>query len=644
MGIFTDRCDALIDPNTQRALSGDALEAAKLDPKWPRCGNRVRKNARFCNRCGSPAPGGWWRCPSCGKWIGNDSRFCPHCNTPLYPDDRSAMAGGVWRKEPGMFAQRFEIGDVKRILQDGLQIQEGTLAIIMDGGEVRGILESGRHAPDSLAHKINWFGNPPPRSVVLVDAAEVAFPVHIEALSTAERYPIEFYGEVILRFRGDKDSARALVANLMKSDRSTSLAEISARLESVMRFAVDSMCTATTLDDLVRDPQRRIRLQESMTRLVADDLAASGLEVARVSSAEFTGDEYEKLAATIEQNVTAHAGDSVEDNETQYGYGRTLDQQRRYEEYRDALRKTVDHGNMSQYKDADDMRRYILDLNNEYGLTVEEINHEWEVLKRERSHEAEVYQRMLDIERLGHADELRHHAYTVEDEDQAHQFGLGDRAVDNSIANAGKIGDFNRGEALKNSTNATQISGMSADEQVRQAKEWIGVRREKNQVNLDYRQAEADRRHGMSLEERLMDVDDDALRARLLQKAKLDRDAALDVEHILAEAAANNADPIAAGALTALRASDNSRTPEQILAALAAQSPAAAVALERLKQVELDKTREDAERFVKKVEDLHDDSYDREDSRMGTLLSPINEAAKKAIQPLPPPQQFNNIK
>ena len=112
MGFFYDTCNALIDKNTGRALSGEALVAARKDPNWPTCGNKVPKRARFCNKCGKPAPGGWWRCPQCNKWIGNDSRFCPHCNAELYPDERVDMAGGVWHKEPGQFAQRFEVGNV----------------------------------------------------------------------------------------------------------------------------------------------------------------------------------------------------------------------------------------------------------------------------------------------------------------------------------------------------------------------------------------------------------------------------------------------------------------------------------------------------------------------------------------------------
>ena len=267
MGLFSDTCNALIDKNTGRALTGEALLEAQKDPSWPTCGNKVSKRARFCHKCGKPAPGGWWRCPQCNKWIGNDSHFCPYCNTALYPDDRVDMAGGVWHKEPGRFAQRFEVGDVKRLLTTGLKVQEGTAAILLDAGTVSDILQPGQHNPESLARRINWFGNPPPRSVVLIDVGEVIVPLHLEGLRTSERIPIEFYGELVLRFKGDKDAARAFFGNVLKGERSYTFTQIAGRIEPLIRGAVDEMCIASTLEDLVKDPERRIRLQErrSMT-------------------------------------------------------------------------------------------------------------------------------------------------------------------------------------------------------------------------------------------------------------------------------------------------------------------------------------------------------------------------------------------
>lgn len=67
MGLFSDKCEALIDPATKQALTGPALEQARQNPKSARCGARVTKKARFCSACGWVAPGGWCKCPGCGK-------------------------------------------------------------------------------------------------------------------------------------------------------------------------------------------------------------------------------------------------------------------------------------------------------------------------------------------------------------------------------------------------------------------------------------------------------------------------------------------------------------------------------------------------------------------------------------------------
>ena len=57
MGIFSDACQALVDPATGRCLSGERLEQAKQDPKAPRCGHRVKKKARFLQQVRDHAPG-----------------------------------------------------------------------------------------------------------------------------------------------------------------------------------------------------------------------------------------------------------------------------------------------------------------------------------------------------------------------------------------------------------------------------------------------------------------------------------------------------------------------------------------------------------------------------------------------------------
>jgi len=548
MGIFSDRCEALIDPQTRRALGGEALAQAKLDPKWPRCGNSVRKAARFCNTCGVPAPGGWWKCPSCKKWVGNDAQYCSHCNTPLFPEDRAVMAGGVWRKDPGLFAQRFEIGDIKRLLQDDLMIQEGTVAVVLDGGHIHGILESGRHNPDSLARKINWFGDPPPRSAVMTDCGDVALPLRVTGLRTAEHHPIEFYGEVILRFGNDKAAALALLENGLKDRRHLAYKDLSEALQGVVRAAVDELCVTSTLDDLVRDPERRLRLQETMTRTIGADIGRYGLQVVRVSSAEFTGDAYEEYAERLGE----------------------VDIKRRELEYGDAVRKLLKKEEMDAYKDADELRAYKAVIDSEYRVSQACRDREWEVLKRGWEHDNIRHQQLLEVEQTAHGIDLRQ-----------------------------QQDDYARDKKIKDTGADVTARGAVFDQEMSEADRALDLRKKKNAVELERKAAEAKRREGMTTGERLMDVEDPALRRQLIEMMMVER--------------------------------NRTMTPEQILAEAAHSSPAAAEALGKMS----DRTRQNAETLLAEMKKLYADANDRQDKNLKTMLEPAVEAAKR---PGGPPQ------
>ena len=544
MGFFYDTCNALIDKNTGRALSGEALVAARKDPNWPTCGNKVPKRARFCNKCGKPAPGGWWRCPQCNKWIGNDSRFCPHCNAELYPDERVDMAGGVWHKEPGQFAQRFEVGNVKRLLNTGLKVQEGTAAILLDTGSVNDILQAGQHNPESLFRKINWFGNPPPRSVVLIDVGEVIVPLHLEKLRTSEHIPIEFYGELVLRFKGDKESARAFCGNVLKGERAYTFTQISSRIEPLIRGVVDEMCITATLEDLVKDPERRIRLQERIEKRIEEDFTANGLELVRVSSAEFTGIEYERL-------------------EKQLGEAEVL---RREAEYKAALesavRKIKDKAAMDSGKAAFDLCKYKEMLENEYRVSAATRAREFELLKRQWEHDDYVYRRLLEIEEL------------------QHKFDIEDMQTEHDLSTSRKLDVYGREKKVEDARADVQAQDIHTAQDVKDTESWLNVREKKQELKQKDKTADASRRKGMSLNEMLLDTDDPDARAALLEAMRLQRNANM--------------------------------TPEQLLAELGKEST--------------------NDTLVSKLEELYRQAAEREDKKLSKMLEPAIEAAKHPTQ------------
>ena len=315
MGLFHDTCEAFVDlRNNGRALSGEDLRTAQelVFPQgaaaplvgearekalaargWGICGHEVTKKARVCSKCGTLAPKGYVKCPSCREWVGNESRFCPHCNHPLHPDERIDFAGGIWDRQPGLFAQRFELDDVSQIVKGGLKIQEGTLAILLDAGKKVAVLGPGRHKPEGTLRSINWFGNPPPRSVVMVDAGDCLFKMYFMGMRTAEELPVQVVAEITLRF--DVGHADLFLANVLKESRALSTDVISDIIVAEATSAVRDLCAASTVEDLVKDPDRRSRFQDALNRSLQNLFKRSGLELIRVGFVEFVSPVYEKL-------------------------------------------------------------------------------------------------------------------------------------------------------------------------------------------------------------------------------------------------------------------------------------------------------------------------------------------------------------
>jgi hypothetical protein len=126
-GYFSDRCEALIDPRRE-GIGGEAWRRP-ADPKWPRCRNHVRK-ARVSATCADHprlADGGSAR----PAHVYRQRRSVLLATvTRALPEDRRDRRR-VWRKETGLFAQRFEIGVIKRMLQKDFSAGRPRWAVVM---------------------------------------------------------------------------------------------------------------------------------------------------------------------------------------------------------------------------------------------------------------------------------------------------------------------------------------------------------------------------------------------------------------------------------------------------------------------------------------------------------------------------------
>lgn len=652
MGLFSDTCTAIVSAETGRHLTGDELAAARAalrnekslfhgasavlrDHGWRICGHSVKKKARFCSKCGASAPKGWVKCPSCGKWVGNEMTHCWNCDHALYPETRTNLEGGVWNRTPEMFAERFEIGEVENMLKNGIQVQEGTAAILIDGGKEKTVIGPGRHEPASTLRSINWFGNPPPRSVVLVDAGEFVVPLRMEeGLRTADGFPVSVYAELTLRFV--RSRADDFLANFMKESRALPYESLGRSISAQLVYGVDNLCNTSTVEDLVKDPARRDQFEAAIRKAASETLKAWGFEVVRVGAADFASPEYEKVRL---QNAT-------------------LDEKRRELEFlqktREVLaadaarnreldaadRETADGGKMDAAKADFDLAQYMDGLAQEKEISAAERDTELKLLLMAKENEI-----------------------TTQEADYLLARKVSDRAAEM----AAELKETDHDIALKEKLRAYTVEAMLKDElgqeellkiQAREKEILFGV--ERSQIDVEaYRvrtagmaqtDVEADRirRIGETTNEvRSGEIDNELKRLKGMRdidrdidetKMKADAEfvksrAGLSVEALIATA--DDPEKVKALVEFARIHAQKGMSADQLLGQAAATSEAAANAFAAKSISE----KETMSRLVEEIKKLAGDNSAKDERLLNTLAQVMGRAAERPDAPPPPPTQ-----
>lgn len=524
--------------------------------KCPDCGSSVSKKARFCSKCGRGAPDGWFKCPQCGNWVGNDSKFCPHCNHPLFPEERIDLAGGVWARKPGEFARRFELDDVRFIKENGLMVQEGTVAVLLDGGKEVKELGPGRHSPLGTLRSINWFGNPPPRAAVMVDAGECVFRVDFTGknsgvgsvasapLRSAEELEVGCVAEITLRFVPGR--ADRFIANVMKEKRSVAADDIRALIYENAVTAVRDLCTQSTIEDLVKDPERRVRFEDAITRALRDAMKEWGIEIVRTGAVEFYGRAYEEVRA-------------------KYG---ELEKSRRLFEFRKAeievFAAAADEEAAAGKRDAkreQEAKEYLEQLAQEKQLSEIERTQELAIATRVSKGEISATEAKLAAAR-----ELEEHAKNMTALAHKLELDLTLRNYDREqlvadAENKARLSAIGREERLKDEKLSTAVMGEKVGqaklndeiERIRIERElweqdkYLDLRRKKDEIkNAELRERAGILSGKSELELAALAIDDPAARQAFLEQGlarlKIEQESAMTPEQLLAKHAATSAE------------------------------------------------------------------------------------------------------
>lgn len=642
MGLFHDKCTVIVDALTNEPLTGAELEEARIQQskffgghtlssgrKWKICGNSVSKKARVCSECGSRAPGGWIKCPVCHKWIGNEDRYCPHCNHPLYPEERTDFAGGIWRHDPGLFAQRFEIEDAAPILKQGIHVQEGTVAVLIDSGKEAGVLGPGRHNPDGTLRKINWFGNPPPRSVLMVDSGDIILKLDVPELDTAEQCRVSMSAEVTIRFVPGR--ADDFIANLLKDARSISYDAVAEWIKSECTYAAKNLCTQASLDDLVRDPNRRTMFEDELGRTVRDLFKRVGLELIRVGAVDFWSAEYSDLSekyGNLEHERRAFEFNQklmeLVNSKEVAEIRQSLDKAQRDSDYSEEIKAIADgkadaetRRRMANAKREFDLEEYTEQLAQEKGIAASERQEEIEILRRVMrgnlsSKDAELA--LVSIQER-HAQEMASLANKLELDQTMANYNREEQL--RNAHHAAELDDIRRDEAIKNAKNEAVVYGIvtiekakadgevtriKTDAETYEALKWVEVKKAKQDLEIEAEE----RRLANKLHE-------ETTRAEMIKGMSP------------LELAALSNDPNARADFLkyANQLLQTQMSPEQILATLTGTSSASVEALKAMYQSKDTQT----QTLLDEVKKMYENSLSRDDKMMeryGQLLNNLS--------------------
>lgn len=369
--------------------------------RCPNCAKTVSKAAEFCSGCGCPTATAWATCTTCGSSVGADSKFCWKCGTAQDADRRKQFYGDRWHRSPDDFAVRVELKSPEAVLHRGLQIDEGTLALVFQDGKFQGALEPGYHATEGFFSRLLGFNKGKEAHAVLIDtrAAEVDF--MLEDIRLKNQVPVD----ARLRLLFQVADAKLFAERVVDGAKDFSTADLTARFQGDVRAALQAAAQEHALDAVLAAASARDLIERELVARLQPALAAFGLALEGVRLAEFGGPAVdalrEKFGEIDRLNRELEASRRLQDA-VRAG---KIDAYRDEQQLQDAFDRISHEFGLEAAARAEERKRFVQAA--EQKTTLEALRLDYEARR------AEIVNR-LDEQKLRHSSELADAMHAVE--------------------------------------------------------------------------------------------------------------------------------------------------------------------------------------------------------------------------------------
>lgn len=288
-----------------------------FNQRCPNCGKTVSKSADFCNACGCPSASSFATCPRCAASVGADSQFCWKCGATQDLTTRRSIYYDRWQRAPGDFAVRVDLVIPNKALHHGLQLEEGTLALIFRNGIFQGILEPGYTQFDNFLQRFLGADHGGLSHAILLDAQSAEVDFYLEGITTQDALRVDVRVRVLFKVTDPK-----MFSDRFLTGRSSfSQQDLSDAFFSDIRTAVQSSFGAKKLDELIDIANIRELIEGAVDSSLSRAFTGAGLKSDGVRMADITGEVVEafrgKMAEfrriTLERELNSRLSDALRD-------------------------------------------------------------------------------------------------------------------------------------------------------------------------------------------------------------------------------------------------------------------------------------------------------------------------------------------
>ncbi|MEO8353402.1 MAG: SPFH domain-containing protein [Chthoniobacteraceae bacterium] len=289
-------------------------------------------------------------------------------------DARRSLYAGRWHRSPSDFAVRVDLSVPEKVLQHGIQVDDGTLALLFQDGKFQGTLDPGYHAFDTFAQRLIGLDAGKEAHAILLDTQGAEVDFEIDEVPVKNQVPITAHVRLLFKLQ----DAKLFADKFLQKASSFSTEDFVSAFKADVKAALQAQLKDYSPDDLIVETQKRELIEAEMLKTLNPTLAGYGLEINGVRLADFGGSAIDYIREKL--------GDIHRSN-------REFELNRR-------LRDAVRSEKVDAFRDEEQLKDYYEQVSHEFGFKSADR-------EQERRRFMQIADHQFQLEGLGQDYELR---------------------------------------------------------------------------------------------------------------------------------------------------------------------------------------------------------------------------------------------